>query len=88
MELINYTEVLVKNKLNELWQKQEDYGCRCKKCKLDIIALALNNLPPRYVVSDRGELFSKINSFDAQISTDITSAVVEAMNKVSRAPNH
>ncbi|WP_353892535.1 late competence development ComFB family protein [Proteinivorax hydrogeniformans] len=87
MELINYNEILVKQKLDELW-KDKNSECRCKKCKLDVTALALNNLPPKYVVSEKGELYSKVDSFNVQASTDITSAVVDAMEKVKRKPNH
>lgn len=62
--------------------------CTCDKCKLDIMALALNNLTPKYVVSDRGELFAKTSAFTQQSSTDVIIAITNASKKVSTKPNH
>ena len=51
-----------------VWQNIDDvirgrYGaCGCEKCRLDVAALALNYLPPHYVVTEKGELYSKISS--------------------------
>ncbi|WP_350344524.1 late competence development ComFB family protein [Proteinivorax tanatarense] len=87
MEILNYNEILVKEKLNEMWKEQK-LLCKCKKCRLDVMALALNQLPPKYVVSEKGELYLKANSFNLQASTDVTKAIVDAMGKVERKPNH
>lgn len=35
--------------------------CACEKCSLDIAAIALNDLPPKYIVSEKGELYSRID---------------------------
>ncbi len=35
--------------------------CTCEKCSLDIAAIALNDLPPKYIVSEKGELYSRID---------------------------
>lgn len=46
MEFRNYMEELVICVLDEILDRQE-MGYKCQRCRLDIAALALNNLPPR-----------------------------------------
>jgi len=62
--------------------------CTCEKCILDIKAIALNNLPPHYVVTDKGELYSKISEMDIQYETDVMKALIDAIAKVSKNPRH
>ena len=45
----NIMEDLVENKLGELMRSAD--MCCCGRCRADAKALALNKLPPRYVVS-------------------------------------
>lgn len=86
MELINYTEIMVKEQLEEVTMSSE--VCRCEQCKLDIMAIALNNLPPRYVVTEKGRIFSKVQAFNVQMSVDVVGAITDAVNKVKGKPNH
>lgn len=44
MEYRNYMEELTAENAEEVLAKYKDI-CKCQRCKLDIIALALNNLP-------------------------------------------
>lgn len=62
--------------------------CTCEKCMLDIAALALNDLPPKYIVTEKGELYSKINSLSQQFEVDIISAITKAAVLVKRNPRH
>lgn len=68
----------------------EDIGCTrsCDKCKLDIAALALNSLPPKYVVTEKGVVYGKIRNMNYQFNTDVTLAVTKAMDIVSKNPHH
>lgn len=63
MEFRNYMEELVICVLDEILARQE-IGCKCQRCRLDIAALALNNLPPKYV----GHGAYKIGSCENAIS--------------------
>ena len=54
--LVNMMEETVLKKIDMLWETTD--GCKCQKCKLDIAAYALNRLPPRYVHSLQGNLFT------------------------------
>ena len=63
-------------------------ACCCKQCLSDIKALALNNLKPHYVSSDRGNLFERINTSDMIVKVDVLRAMTEAAEKVTRNPRH
>ena len=86
-KLKNYMEEVVDRKLKELLQDRNDV-CQCKHCRLDIMAIALNDLPPRYIVSEKGEVYSKVSSLMVQFSTDVTRALVEAIEMVKENPRH
>lgn len=88
MALINMMEKLVEDKMNELLEKNPDC-CGCEQCREDIMALALNNLPAKYVSTSKGELFSKVNSVMVkQNSVDLNIAVINALEFVKGHPHH
>ncbi|WP_353095897.1 late competence development ComFB family protein [Tissierella praeacuta] len=87
MELHNLIEDEVLNVINNI-EKKVDIKCLCEKCKLDIAAIALNNLHPKYVVTEEGYLYSKVNSMNQQFNTDVIAAVTEAIEIVGRNPKH
>ena len=62
--------------------------CDCPVCKADVRAIALNNLPPRYVVSLSGEIFVHVNSVRSQSQTDIIQAITAAIMQVKKFPRH
>lgn len=82
----NVMETLVMQKLDAMADRLD--CCKCEKCRMDIMAHALNNLPPKYVATHSGELFTRIDSLSAQKDTDITSAVTKAANIVKCRPHH
>ena len=79
-------EDVVKDNIDSILERMD--VCKCEKCKLDIIALALNNLPPQYVVTERGKLFSKLNELQQQFETDIQTAIIKAALQVGEHPKH
>ncbi|ACB85296.1 late competence development ComFB family protein [Natranaerobius thermophilus] len=87
LKLQNYMEKVVEKKLEEILTDRKEV-CDCQQCKLDIMALALNDLPPRYVVTEKGEVFSKIDSLFVQFSTDVTTAIIKAIDQVKTQPRH
>ncbi|MFZ5989583.1 MAG: late competence development ComFB family protein [Bacillota bacterium] len=85
-QIKNYMEEIVFSLMKEVL---EDINvCNCEKCIMDIAAIALNDLPPKYIVSEKGELFSKINSLKQQFEVDVISAVTKAAVLVKRNPRH
>lgn len=82
----NYMEEVVFMMLSDIISKMEI--CQCDKCKYDIAAIALNSLPAKYVVSQRGELYSRIESLKQQFEVDITTAITKAAVIVKKGPRH
>lgn len=87
LNLKNYMEVSVEHLLPVVLRQYPDI-CHCEHCSLDIMALALNELKPRYVVSDKGEVFSKANELRIQYEADIVRQLIEAIKVVSERPRH
>lgn len=87
MNLVNLMEKEVEAVTNEVVKGMKDI-CHCEKCKLDIIALVLNKLPARYVVTTKGYAYSKASTLNYQFSADIITAVTNAINIVAKNPRH
>lgn len=84
--LKNYMEEIVFNLLKEVL---DDINiCTCEKCMLDIAAIALNDLPPKYIVTEKGELYTKVNALKQQFEVDVISAITKAAVLVKRKPRH
>lgn len=85
--LQNYTEIIVDDVLSNMLRAQE-LECQCEKCMDDIRAIALNNLEPKYVATERGILYSKLNEFSVQAKADVIRELTKAMEKVKENPRH
>ena len=87
INLENYMEVIVFNLIDDLMAKCD--CCKCEICRMDIAAYALNHLQPKYVVTRKGEVYSKVNELlYYQYNTDITLAILDAIKVVSANPRH
>ena len=62
--------------------------CTCPQCRTDIIAYALNQLPPRYVATQAGMVLSKADLHEPQKHTDIQAALARAIDLVAKQPHH
>lgn len=82
----NYMEEIVFNQMQEVLA--DINSCSCEKCVLDIAAIALNDLPPKYIVSEKGELYSKISALKQQFEVDVIAAIIKAAVLVKRKPRH
>lgn len=82
----NVMECLVISKLDEIWSSLDN--CKCEKCREDIIACALNQLPPKYVVSSEGELYIRAEKLVAEHEFEILLAIAKAIKIVSENPKH
>ncbi|MCT4565288.1 MAG: late competence development ComFB family protein [Maledivibacter sp.] len=87
MKIRNYMELAVDHVLPNLI-KGFDNICTCEKCILDIKAIALNKLKPHYVVTRKGELYSKVEEMDGQFEADVMKALIDAIQIVSQNPRH
>ncbi|MBZ4644725.1 MAG: competence protein ComFB [Petroclostridium sp.] len=86
MHLKNYMEEVVFNMLERVLN--DIHCCTCEKCLMDIAALALNHLPPKYVVTEKGELYTKVNTLQQQCEADVTAAIIKAAEIVKKNPRH
>jgi competence protein ComFB len=87
--------MIVKNYMEDLvWQILDEVlpcypqVCQCERCRCDIAAIALNALPPQYVVSRKGEAYKHIHMLDSQFKTDIVAALSRSIAIVENNPNH
>lgn len=83
--LYNIMERLVLDKLEAALQKMN--CCRCDRCKEDIIAIALNNLKPMYVVASRDDIDKKLKDSE-KLGMEVTTAVLKAVLAVRKNPRH
>lgn len=83
MIVVNIMESQVLSKLDSLLDRFS--CCRCDRCKKDIIALALNKLPPKYMVLAEGEPDPEV---DEKTNSQIVLAMIQALIRVRDNPRH
>lgn len=82
----NLMEELVEDKLDEYILDAD--VCTCERCRADIMALALNNLPPRYIVSISGDVYSRFDAVKTQFQADVIITVLNAIEVIKNRPLH
>ena len=82
----NYMEDCVGDMLDNVIATMQT--CTCEKCRADITAIALNSLPAKYVVTKKGELYTKLKTLEQQFDVDIIAAITKAAVLVARNPRH
>lgn len=87
MQVKNLMEDIVWSNVDRIMAHHK-MQCGCERCKYDIVALALNYLPPRYFVSQKGETFSRIRSLEQQFNVDVITALSNAIKIVNSDPHH
>ena len=87
VQMVNRMEPVTKTMVDELMQSQKGV-CNCTRCRFDIMALALNALPPQYVVTEVGEVFTNIALASTQWRADVMMAVMKAIDIVRKKPRH
>jgi len=87
MPLKNYMEDAVFYVLDSILASKPEI-CSCERCRLDIAALALNNLTPKYVVTEKGEIYVKTQQLHHQFEADVIPAILDAIDHVAENPRH
>ncbi|HUV85008.1 MAG TPA: late competence development ComFB family protein [Methanosarcinales archaeon] len=62
--------------------------CKCEKCRMDIMAISLNDLPAKYVVTETGELYTKVRELEQQFEVNVETAIIKAAIFVTKNPQH
>ena len=86
--LVNKMENAVKDAVEELFAQGKTPGCPCERCKLDVVALALNSLPSKYVVTSIGNAVTNVTLNSSQWQANLTMAVCNAIEIVRSKPRH
>jgi competence protein ComFB len=85
MSVHNLMEEVVKQCLKELIQNHEQLLDCNEKMQSDIMAIALNQLPPKYVSTHKGEMFVKtqVRHIEADVYRELSYAVDKVLNSSS-----
>ena len=86
MKLQNVMEDFVTQKLREVLDDLD--CCKCKLCQEDIATYALNRLKPKYVRTDKGRVFAKVDTLSNQFEIDLLAAIYEGAAIVRAHPHH
>lgn len=62
--------------------------CKCPHCRADVIALALTNLPSKYVVIEHNRLNPRVNFYESRFDTEIARNLTQACLAVKDRPHH
>ena len=82
----NMMEAFVEEVLEKI---EPELGCcTCEQCRSDIIAWALNQLPPKYVATQAGGAISKADTLRIQHLTDVRTAIIQGAELVKKHPRH
>ena len=84
--VINVVETIAKENVVEMMDRME--MCTCSKCICDVLAIALNTLPTKYVTSDAGKQYIQLETYKKQFETDVGIALMRASLIVKGSPNH
>lgn len=86
MALYNVMEEVVRDVLMQ-YKDQLQLTCLCERCFNDIMAIALNELPPRYITNEEyGPYVKAAHVADRQGATNIILIVTKAAKLVSSSP--
>ena len=82
----NVTQALVEDKADKYIKM---FGlCGCNRCRIDVIALALSNLPAKYVVAKPHELIPRLSMYEQKYNAAVVTQVMSACRKVLDRPHH
>ena len=87
MDVHNFMEDVVKNLLEVLMAERSDI-CNCEKCRLDIMAVALNKLQPKYVVTEKGRVYLKLTELELQFRADVARELTKSIEFVKTHQKH
>lgn len=86
MKIINVMEERVIDCINHNIDKIK--CCNCERCRADIAAYVLNHIPPKYVATEAGELYSKAYNMGQAADAEIMVEVAKAAEVVNEHPRH
>lgn len=86
LNVFNVVEIIARENIADMMVRMD--MCTCSKCACDVLALALNSLPTKYVTSHAGKQYIQLDAYKKQLETDVEIALMKACFTVKAAPNH
>ena len=83
----NYMEDAVERMLDRLAPQHPEI-CMCDRCRTDMMMIALNNLPPRYVSTRKGAILLRAEGMEVQYEVELMTETMRAMQIVNGQPHH
>lgn len=83
---INVIETFVKEIIVDYMEQYA--SCACSHCMIDTMALALTNLPSKYIVVKKGDISPLLHMYRTKYFTRISTEVLKACLAVSKSPHH
>ena len=87
MNYHNCMEDIVEDKMDEVLASFPGC-CKCESCRQDIAVITLNNLRPRYVSTEKGQIFARIEESTQQAEIEVLRQLMLAVEIVSKHPHH
>ena len=83
---LNVTQALVEEKAEKYIKM---FGmCTCRRCRIDVIAIAMSNLPAKYVVVKDKDINPRLSMYEARYNSAVVTQVMSACKKVTERPHH
>lgn len=83
--IVNIAEISIAEKIDDVINRMN--VCKCDLCRKDIMALALNNAPARYVAEENVPSIL-VSQYDNECGREVVAALVKACIKIKTQPRH
>lgn len=87
VEIVNIMEKMVWDNLDGVVAHTPE-ACTCERCKADMVAYALNHVKPKYVATEKGEVYARAGYLETSTQVSLITALAEAVRVVSQHPRH
>lgn len=84
--LVNITEECVRRKVKEALLDTDI--CHCHRCELNVCAIVLNKLAPKYVTTQKGHLLASVGLLHPDYQMNLNLEVSRALKIVKERPLH
>ena len=84
--IVNMMEEMVALRIDAVLGKADI--CKCDQCRNDVMALSLNQLPPRYVSRVSGNVFTSFSLNTDQGQAQVLTSLMRAVETVRANPRH
>ena len=85
-KLINIMEDSVLSTVNKIAPQLS--CCTCNKCRYDLAAYVLNRIPPKYVDTEKGALYTRANHMTVDFNNMIVMETIQAASAIGKAAGH